>query len=130
MKIVFVTLLLLMTHLNAELIRDNTTNTVLDTNTLIMWQDDEDSKTIELVWQDAIDYCENNVSLAGYSDWRLPNVNELTYIIDNSIITAAESDLVAEVGPGKVLSGLWKAFYKGLRAKPLGTIEAIDKLSE
>ncbi len=56
-------------------------------------------------------------------------VSSMQYLIDNSIITGAEDDLVLEVGPGKVLGGLWKSFYKELRAKPAGTIEAIDKIS-
>jgi [acyl-carrier-protein] S-malonyltransferase len=35
-----------------------------------------------------------------------------------------------EVGPGKVLSGLWKSFYKQKRCRPAGTVEAIEKLLE
>lgn len=33
-----------------------------------------------------------------------------------------------EVGPGKVLTGLWKSFYKKKRCQPAGTVEAIEKL--
>ncbi|NCN05887.1 MAG: ACP S-malonyltransferase [Spirochaetales bacterium] len=35
---------------------------------------------------------------------------------------------VLEVGPGKVLSGLWKSFTKDLRAQSAGTLEAIETL--
>lgn len=35
-------------------------------------------------------------------------------------------DQVLEVGPGKVLSGLWKSFTKELRAQAAGTLEAAD----
>lgn len=55
-------------------------------------------------------------------------VDSEQYLINTKIITAAEGDAVLEVGPGRVLSGLWKSFYKDLRAKQAGTLEAIDKL--
>lgn len=32
-------------------------------------------------WDNAIDYC-NNLSFAGFADWRLPNLNELFSIVD------------------------------------------------
>jgi [acyl-carrier-protein] S-malonyltransferase len=33
-----------------------------------------------------------------------------------------------ETGPGKVLSGLWKSFYRKVRCKPAGTLEAIEEI--
>jgi hypothetical protein len=36
-----------------------------------------------LTWSEAISYCEN-LSLGGYSDWRLPNKQELISIVDVS----------------------------------------------
>lgn len=42
----------------------------------LMWQDNKVSKTIYKDWQGAKDYCKS-LSLVGYSDWRLPNINEL-----------------------------------------------------
>lgn len=45
-----------------------------DSVTGLMWQDNGYSP--ELYWGDAINYC-NNLILGGYSDWRLPSVNEL-----------------------------------------------------
>ncbi len=33
-------------------------------------------------WSDAIDYC-NNLTACGYSDWHLPNINELRTLIKN-----------------------------------------------
>ena len=66
--------------LSADFVR-NSDQTVTDTKTGLMWQDNTDAKTVEINWQEAIDYCEN-LSLAGYSDWRLPNYNELESIVD------------------------------------------------
>ncbi len=52
------------------------------------------------------------------------------YIVDQGIISGSENDLVLEAGPGKVLGGLWRSFYKELRAKSAGTLEAIEKIDE
>ena len=51
---------------------------VTDTKTGLIWQ-----KTYETGknWQAALDYCEN-LTYAGYSDWRLPNKNELASLVN------------------------------------------------
>ncbi|MBO4700000.1 DUF1566 domain-containing protein [bacterium] len=51
---------------------------VTDTKTGLVWQ-----KTYETGknWQAALDYCEN-LTYAGYSDWRLPNKNELASLVN------------------------------------------------
>lgn len=54
-----------------------------DNDTRLMWQDNTDAKTIERNWQGAIDYCQN-LNFAGYSDWRLPNIDELKTIADTN----------------------------------------------
>jgi hypothetical protein len=46
-----------------------------------MWQDNSEAKTLQLTWQGAMDYCDGS-SLGGYSDWRLPVVEELESIVD------------------------------------------------
>ena len=59
---------------------DNSDGTVTDTSTGLMWQKNTpDSMT----WEQALSYCEN-LSLAGYTDWRLPTKNELGSIVDYS----------------------------------------------
>ena len=62
----------------AEMV-DNGDGTVTDTKTGLMWQKAEaGTKT----WKEAIAYCESLV-LAGHSDWRLPDLNELQSIVDS-----------------------------------------------
>jgi len=63
---------------------DNGDGTVTDTSTGLMWQQDTPADTYD--WNSAIEYCED-LSFAGYSDWRLPNINELKSIVDFSKAT-------------------------------------------
>lgn len=55
--------------------------TVTDNWTRLMWTTNANHGSKS--WDDAIDYC-NSYSLAGYNDWRLPNINELHSLIDLS----------------------------------------------
>ena len=64
---------------------DNGDGTVTDGNTGLMWQQGEAGS---MNWEDAIAYCES-FSLAGYNDWRLPNIKELRSIIDDSLYDPA-----------------------------------------
>ena len=49
----------------------------------LMWQDDENAKSVGKTWNGAIEYCKN-LSLVGYKDWRLPTIEELMSIVDKS----------------------------------------------
>ena len=51
---------------------------VKDAVTGLYWQK---GYTSNKTWQQALEYCENLVS-GGFSDWRLPNINELSSIVD------------------------------------------------
>ena len=62
------------------LYKDNANGTVTDNRTNLTWQQAE---TADKIWDEAIAYCEG-LSLAGASDWRLPNIKELTSINDES----------------------------------------------
>ena len=59
----------------------NGDGTATEVSTGLMWQQAEGAK--EMTWDAAISYCEK-LSLAGYADWRLPNLKELRSIIDHS----------------------------------------------
>jgi hypothetical protein len=58
---------------------NNGDGTVTDTSTGLMWQQDIAPGTY--TWQQALAYCDN-LTLGGYSDWRLPTWKELLSIVD------------------------------------------------
>ncbi|MBF0099928.1 MAG: DUF1566 domain-containing protein, partial [Desulfobacterales bacterium] len=68
-------------HSTKQRFQDNGDGTITDLNTGLMWQQSDDG--VKRTWDDAKSYCDN-LSLAGYSDWRLPNTNELSSISDES----------------------------------------------
>lgn len=61
--------------------KDNGNGTVADYATGLTWQRDDSGEGMP--WGDALEYCEN-LTLAGQSDWRLPNAKELQSIVDYS----------------------------------------------
>lgn len=61
---------------------DNGDGTVTDNNTGLMWQQADDG--ILRNWYDAVSYC-SNLSLAGHTDWRLPEIQELTDIVNYGV---------------------------------------------
>ena len=66
--------------------RDVDSGIVRDNKTGLFWQDDysDNNKQItQLDWIGAINYCEE-LTLGGYTNWRLPNFNELFFIADRT----------------------------------------------
>ena len=60
---------------------------IQDSNTKLYWQDNDiNGKT----WEQALKYCED-LEYGGYSDWRLPNINELSSLINHAKSTGAIS---------------------------------------
>jgi formylglycine-generating enzyme required for sulfatase activity len=62
---------------------DNGDGTVTDRTTGLMWQKIQPTAT--MTWEQALSYCET-FTLAGYSDWKLPNIKEIQSINDESKI--------------------------------------------
>lgn len=58
---------------------DNEDGTITDIATGLMWQQADDGNTRD--WENALSYAED-LNLAGYNDWRLPNAKELQSIVD------------------------------------------------
>jgi len=58
---------------------DNANGTISDHATGLMWQQNDSGSG--MVWADALAYCQN-LTLAGYGDWRLPDAKELQSIVD------------------------------------------------
>ncbi|MEI6140899.1 MAG: DUF1566 domain-containing protein [Mariniphaga sp.] len=61
---------------------DNGNNTITDNYTGLIWQKIQSSNTMS--WEEALGYAEN-LSLAGATDWRLPNVKELQSLNDEKL---------------------------------------------
>ena len=58
---------------------NNNDGTITDKATGLMWQQADDGQSRD--WENALSYAEN-LTLAGYSDWRLPNAKELQSLVD------------------------------------------------
>ncbi len=91
---------------------DNGDGTVTDNNTRLMWVKIEDIDGDEdvdsgddLTWESALNFCEN-LTLAGYEDWRLPTIKELQTIADYSKTAPA---IDKTVFPETVSSFYWSS---------------------
>ena len=67
---------------------DNRNGTVTDNLTGLTWQKIPKPDTIS--WESALVYAEN-LSFAGFSDWRLPNIKELQSINDEKLVNPSVS---------------------------------------
>ena len=61
--------------------RDDAKNVVTDSIYKLMWQDGEE--IFKGDYDEAVKYCEN-LTFAGFDDWRLPTINELLSITDDT----------------------------------------------
>ncbi|WP_455755680.1 Lcl C-terminal domain-containing protein [Sulfurimonas sp.] len=59
--------------------KDNRDETLTDKSTNLMWTKVDSKKGMS--WKDALEYA-SNLEHGGHSDWRLPNIKELQYIVD------------------------------------------------
>ena len=57
---------------------ENGNQIITDSRTGLIWQK---TYVTDKTWQEALSYCEN-LNYAGHSDWRLPNMNELSSLLN------------------------------------------------
>lgn len=111
-KIIFFTAFMLMSAFTMPLFAAFESSTVngnvivTDTETGLIWQKTYvSSKT----WQGALSYCEN-LTYAGYSDWRVPNKNELASLVNYGKYDPA-SDFPADMPAGYFWSSSTSVTY-------------------
>ncbi|MCP4696401.1 MAG: DUF1566 domain-containing protein [Gammaproteobacteria bacterium] len=80
---------------------DNGDGTVTDAATALMWQQQDDG--VERDWNTAQTYCDG-LSLAGYDDWRLPEIGELSTLADYDLYGPA---IDTAAFPGTLSSWYW-----------------------
>ena len=85
---------------------DNGNGTVTDNLTGLVWQ--QSPSSTYRTWADALTYC-TDLTLGGYTDWRLPNLNEL-----ESVVNRGQSNLATWLNsPGQkffiVLTIVWSS---------------------
>ena len=83
---------------------------VFDSETNLMWQKTYFSGEDGVNWGVALAYCEN-LEYAGYTDWRLPNKNELATLVDYSRADPASS--FPEMPSGHLWSSTFTSGYGG-----------------
>jgi hypothetical protein len=81
---------------------DNGDGTVTDTSIGLMWQQATAPNTYN--WNQAISYCES-LSFAGYTDWRLPKMDELIRLVDSRWHPTINPTYF----PNTIASGYWSS---------------------
>jgi len=81
MKYLFFILSLSIILNGASFQRDSGKGVVIDNEHKLMWMDGEESVSVYLTHDDAEIYCEKS-NYAGYSNWRLADIEEFEYIVD------------------------------------------------
>jgi len=66
-----------------NLTRDNSRKVVVDYTAKLMWMDDVSNIKIRKTHEEAVAYCDT-LSFAGFTNWRIPEVEEYELIVDKS----------------------------------------------
>ncbi|GEM_PF-504202 len=91
-------------------VRDDVESTVADSENGLMWQDTYSSLNYTTDWEGAINYCESS-NHAGYSDWRLPNANELLIASRSNAFQNYTYDIFSDDGLWHVDDDKQRAFW-------------------
>jgi ankyrin repeat protein len=85
---------------------DNNDGTVTDTKTKLMWQKKDDGK--RRTFNDAVTYCKK-LKLSGYSDWRLPNQDEVDDALREVLHRQPRDKTIMSVPRGEIT--IWVDYY-------------------
>lgn len=97
--------------------RNDTLEIVMDQSSNLMWQDNNNLTDNNKSWIEAIDYCET-LELGGYTDWRLPNLNELFSTLDQN-----ETTTYGDFDPA-FLNTTWQLYWTSTTVLNNGTTYA------
>lgn len=91
-------------------------DTVLDTGTNLMWAAQDNFKVIS--WEDAKTFCETYQG-GGYSDWRMPRLEELSKLHDRTTKSLTEGKIPVYLTKLIKLSsvGIWAVETRGSSAR-------------
>jgi hypothetical protein len=97
-----------------------------DPTTGLTWTKADNGSAVD--WDQANAYC-SNLRLGGYSDWRLPAIDELQGIYDPSIDVSGQyadgTPAIRHVkGSLKLTGGIWSSTQKNANARPKPVPEA------
>jgi hypothetical protein len=67
---------------SSERFHDNSNETITDTLTGLMWAKNANLPGSRITWFQAAEFC-SSLTLGGYTDWRLPDLNELKSLIND-----------------------------------------------
>jgi Protein of unknown function (DUF1566) len=104
---------------------DNTDDVVTDRLTGLMWVRNHGGSTTR-TWQQSLDYA-NALSLCGFSDWRLANVNEL-----ESLVNAAENGFTWLAAQGFIVSqsSFWSSTTDALHPYRAWNVDVFGGVNE
>jgi len=110
----------------------NGDGTVTDVATGLIWQQQDDD--IRRNHANAISFCQN-LSLAGQSDWRLPNIKELTSLVDYRQTTPSiDADAFPNTNSAYTSAFYWSASSRASSSSSawdvhffLGNVSSVDK---
>ena len=87
---------------------NNGDGTVTDTSTGLMWQQATAPNTYD--WYKAISYCES-LSFAGYTDWRLPTIDEIKSLLDTRWLPTIDHSYFPDTAASWYWSSTTSAYY-------------------